>query len=118
MSETRVGANSDPVASASGALELVARAARDGAADAREAAERTWAATSQFLSRFVYTTCYSVSYGMVFPAMLVARAIPRNNPAVRGLVDGARAAIHEVDRLRGPALEPPAVASGKILTPA
>jgi hypothetical protein len=118
MSETRVDANSDPVAAASGALDLVARAARDGAADAREAAERTWAATSQFLSRFVYTTCYSVSYGVVFPAMLLARAIPRDNAAVRGLVDGARAAILEVDRLRGPALEPPAVPASSILTSA
>jgi hypothetical protein len=110
--------NSDPVAFASGPLELVTRAARDGAADAREAAARTWAATSLFLSRFVYSTCYSVSYGVVFPAMLLAHAIPRNNPAVRGLVDGAQAAILEVDRLRGTALEPPAPTASSALTPA
>jgi hypothetical protein len=115
MTQTRAGANSDP--SGAGPFEIVTRAARDGAADASEAAARTWAATSLFLSRFVYTTCYSVSYGVVFPAMLLAQAVPRNNPAVRGLVDGARAAILEVDRLRGPSLERPAATASSVLAP-
>jgi hypothetical protein len=101
MSETQVGANSDTVASASGTLELVRRAAQDGATDARKAAARTWDATSLFVSRFVYTTCYTVSYGVVFPAVLLAHSIPRNNVAVRGLIDGAQAAKHQVDQIRG-----------------
>jgi hypothetical protein len=108
MSETPVGANSDRVASASGVLELARRAVQDGSSDAREAAARTWAATGLFLSRFVYTTCYTVSYGVVFPAMLLAHSIPRDNAAVRGLIDGAQAAILKVDELRGTALESPA----------
>jgi hypothetical protein len=87
-------------------LALVQGAARDGAADAREAAERTWAATSRFVSRLVYTTCYSVSYGVVFPAVFLAHAIPSDNAAVRGLIDGARAAIDKVDQLRDTAREP------------
>ena len=118
MSKTRVGANSDRVASASGTLELVRRAAQDGAADAREAAARTWAATSLFLSRFVYTTCYTVSYGVVFPAVFLAHSIPRNNAAVRGLIDGAQAVMLKVDELRGPALEPPAATAPPALAPA
>jgi hypothetical protein len=117
MSETQVGVNSDPAAAASGALDLVTRATREGAADARAAADRTLAATSRFLSRFVYTTCYTVSYGVVFPTMLLARSIPRDNAAVRGLTDGARAAILEVDRLRGSASESPAEAKRLVLTP-
>src|SRR5689334_6426034 len=101
MSDDSVGANSDSTAAAPGALELVRRGARDGATDAREAADRAWAATSLFVSRFVYTTCYTVSYGVVFPSVLLAHSIPRNNAAVRGLIDGAQAAILKVDELRG-----------------
>jgi hypothetical protein len=91
----------DPVASSAGTLDLVTKAARDGAADAQVAATRAWDATSLFASRLVYSTCYSLSYGIVFPAMLLARAIPQNNEAVRGLIDGAHAAILNVDQIRG-----------------
>jgi hypothetical protein len=118
MSETHVGASHDPVASAAGALELVTQAAQDGAADARAAAARTWARTSLFVCRFVYTACYTVSYGLVFPSALLAHSIPRNNAAVRGLIDGAHAAILQVDQLRGAALEPPAAPAPPALAPA
>src|SRR5580704_7849108 len=84
--------NHDQVPSVAGTLQVVKRAARDGASDAREAATRTWEATSRFVSRLVYTTCYTFSYGVIFPAALVARAIPRDNVAVQGLIDGAQAA--------------------------
>jgi hypothetical protein len=100
MSETQVGAIQDPLGSASGALELASNAARDGAADARDAAIRTWNATSQIACRLVYSTCYAVSYGVVFPAVFLAHSIPRNNAVVRGLVDGAQGAIHKVEQLR------------------
>jgi hypothetical protein len=100
MSETQVGTIQDPLASAAGALDLVSQAARDGAADARDAAIRTWNATSQIASRVVYSACYAVSYGVVFPAVFLAQSIPQNNAAVRGLVEGAQDAIHRVDRLR------------------
>jgi hypothetical protein len=96
------GAATEP---AGGAIDLVTRAARDGAASAREAANRTWSASSLFVSRFVYTTCYTISYGVVFPTTLLALSIPRNNAVVRGLVEGAQAASRQVDRIRGAALE-------------
>jgi hypothetical protein len=98
MSETQLEANHASVPFPNRTLSLMKGAARDGAADAREAAERTWAATSLFMSRLVYTTCYTVSYGVVFPAMFVAQVIPRNNAAVQGFVDGTRAAIDKVDQ--------------------
>ena len=100
MTETPGGAAQDRGQSSAGALDLVTRAARDGAADAREAATRTWAASSLFASRFVYTACYTVSYGVVFPVMLLARSIPQNNSAVRGLIDGAQAAIHKAEQFQ------------------
>jgi hypothetical protein len=95
MSDTVAATPADPV------FDLAARGVRQGASDAREAAARTWDATSLFVSRFVYTTCYTVSYGVVFPTALLARSVPRENVLVRGLVDGARAAVQHVDELRG-----------------
>jgi hypothetical protein len=74
-------------------LELVSKAARDGAADAREAASRTLEALGPFVRRLVYRTCYTISYGVVYPTTLLAHAIPHDNAAVRGLIEGARAAI-------------------------
>jgi hypothetical protein len=82
--------------------------AQDGASNARDAAARTWSATSLFQSRFAYTTCYAVSYGVVFPVVFLAHSIPRGNAVVRGLNDGAQAAILKVDELRAAALGPPA----------
>ena len=62
---------------------------------------------NRFVSRFVYTTCYTVSYGVVFPSVLVARSIPKNNPIVHGLVDGAHAAVDMVDEMKKRKLEAP-----------
>jgi hypothetical protein len=103
--------NHDQIPSVAGTLQVVKQAAQDGASDAREAASRTWAATSLFVSRLVYTTCYTVSYGVIFPATLVARAIPRDNVAVQGLIDGAQAAKQKVEQLQSPSLEIPGIAS-------
>ena len=83
------------------ALHTIGRAARDGAADAREMANRVWAGTSLFLSRFVYTTSYTISYGVVFPATLIAHSVPRDNAAVRGLMGGARAARDRAHQMKG-----------------
>ena len=98
---------SDPVAgetavlhphnSVSGVMETAVEAAREGAADARQAVENALPVVSQFMSRFVYTTCYSLSYGVVFPSVLLARAIPKENPLVHGLLDGAHAAMGKVE---------------------
>ena len=106
MTDIQPEVNHASVPSATGTLSLVKGAARDGAADARAAAERTWAATSLFMSRLVYTTCYTLSYGVVFPAIYLAHSIPRNNAAVQGLIDGAQAAIHKVEELSDSASEP------------
>jgi len=58
---------------------------RDGASEALPAVGR-------FVSRVIYTSSYAVSYGVVFPVMVVVRAIPKDNAMVHGLVDGAMAA--------------------------
>jgi hypothetical protein len=114
MSDTQAEANHSSIPSPTGTLALVTGAARDGAADAREAAERACAATSLFMSRLVYTTCYTLSYGVVFPTVFLAHSIPKNNTVIQGLIDGAQAAILKVDELHDSALEP----SGTTATPA
>jgi hypothetical protein len=118
MSEPEVDVNRQPFNASSGTLELVSRAARDGAADACRSATRAWDATSLFVSRFVYTTCYTLSYGVVFPAMFLAHSIPKNNAAVQGLADGAGAAIRKVDELHSGATEVRKGTGGLSLTPA
>ncbi len=97
-----------------GRLQLARRAAREGAADAQAAADRILSASGLFLSRFVYTTSYTVSYGIVLPATLVARSIPRDNAAVRGLIDGAAAAVLKVDEVRGLPID--AMSSGPLVS--
>jgi hypothetical protein len=93
----------DPLDAANGTLDLVRRAARDGAADASEAAARTLSAAGRMVQRIVYRTCYTISFGVVFPSVLVARMVPRDNAAVRGLIDGAQAACERVRALPSPA---------------
>jgi hypothetical protein len=90
----------DPLKSVADALETAVQAAKDGAADAKATVEKVLPAANRFLSRCVYTTCYTISYGVVFPMVLIAKSIPTDNAVVNGLVDGARAASDMVDQLK------------------
>ena len=87
--ETR---SADPLRTAADAMSLALQAAKDGAADAQQRVNEVIPAIGGFLSRLTYTTCYAVSYGVVFPTLFVARAMPKDNAFVNGLADGARAA--------------------------
>jgi hypothetical protein len=44
----------------------------------------------------LYWVSYQLSFGVVFPILLVARLVPKENPIVYGLVDGAMAARDSV----------------------
>ena len=101
MSNSRSASQGNAVLESTGTIDLVTRAAKDGAADAKEAATKFWNGTSLFLCRFVYTTSYTISYGVVFPSILISRSIPTNSSFVRGLVDGAHAATEKVSEMRG-----------------
>jgi len=98
----------DPLKTIAGALDKAVKAAKDGTAGAKAAAEKAFPAPGGFLSRFVYTTSYMFSYGVVFPAVLIAKSIPENNPVVNGFVDGGRAARDRVEQWEHRQLEPPA----------
>ena len=95
----------DPLKTVADALDTAVKAAKDGAADAKANARKILPAAGQFLSRFVYTTSYTLSYGVVFPAVLLAKSIPPNNAVVHGLVDGAHAANDLVIQMKNRRLE-------------
>jgi hypothetical protein len=84
--------DSDPLKAVADAMDAAVQAVKEGAESAKLSAADAWPAASQFLSRAVYKTSYAISYGLVFPAAMISRSIPRNNAFVHGLVDGARAA--------------------------
>jgi hypothetical protein len=90
-------------------MDLVLQAARAGAADASEAAAKVWSRTGIVVSRAVYLAAYGISFGVVFPAALLARAVPVDNAAVRGLIEGAHAASRQVDAILSRSLEAPAM---------
>jgi hypothetical protein len=99
MSNGELSVGSSSVTGSSRTMELALEAARQGAADASEAAGRVAESAGLFVARFVYTTCYTLSYGLVFPTVILARSIPRDNAAVRGLIDGAGAATERVESM-------------------
>ena len=106
MSDSAAASNS--LASASSSMDLVLQAARAGAADASEAAAKVWSRSGLVLARVVYVAAYGISFGVVFPAALVARSVPRDNAVVRGLIDGAQAASLKADAILSRSLEAPA----------
>jgi hypothetical protein len=113
--ETR---SADPLRSAADAMTLALQAAKDGAADAQQRVDEMMPAIGGFLSRLTYTTCYAVSYGVVFPTLLVARAVPKDNAIVNGLVDGARAARDSLEtRSQGSSSMAPAHEHPHIIVP-
>jgi hypothetical protein len=101
MSETTGATNSDPLQSVADAMQAAVDSARDGAIQAQEAAARVLPGVTRFASRFVYTTCYTISYGVVFPSALLAMSIPTNNAFVQGMIDGSHAARQKVGDMLG-----------------
>jgi hypothetical protein len=55
---------------------------------------------SGVMTRVVYRTSYTMSYGVVFPVLLMAQFIPKANPVSHGLIDGGRAALDAVEKWR------------------
>jgi hypothetical protein len=74
----------DPLKPASDAMSLAVQAVRDGVTDAQAKASEVMPAIGGFLARLTYTTCFAVSYGVVFPTLFVAQAVPKDNALVHG----------------------------------
>jgi len=96
--------SNDPLKSVADTLDSAVQAAKGGVEDLRLTASGALPAIGSFLSGATFKTCYAVSYGVVFSTVLVARAIPKENAAVHGLIDGARAAIDMVNEMKARSL--------------
>jgi hypothetical protein len=94
--DSTAAAESDPLKAVADAMDAAVEAAKQGAIKAGETATGLAPVAGQAISTAVYKTSYAISYGLVFPALLIARTVPANNAFVHGLVDGARAAIDTV----------------------
>jgi hypothetical protein len=92
MSETSDAGTHDPLKTVADALEAAVQAAKDGATNAKEAAAGFLPESGNVLTQMTYKACYAISYGLVFPSVLLAQSIPKNNAFVHGLIDGAHAA--------------------------
>jgi hypothetical protein len=97
--------SADPLKTIADALDKAAKRAKTGAADATAAAQNAVPAAGRFLSWCVYNASYAVSYGVVFPAVFIAKSVPANNALVHGFVDGARAATDTIDHWKHPQIE-------------
>ena len=98
---TATPAAADPLSAVADAMQSAASSVTEGASAAKNAAQKALPTVGLFANRLVYTTCYTVSYGVVFPLALVALSVPQNNALVHGLVDGSRAARGKVDEILG-----------------
>jgi hypothetical protein len=65
-----------------------------------QGASEGYPAVEGFIGRMVYTASYGISYGIVFPVMLVASVFPADNALYQGLTDGAMAARERVSAWR------------------
>ncbi|MBS0262639.1 MAG: hypothetical protein JSS02_11865 [Planctomycetes bacterium] len=70
------------------------------------------------LNRAIYVSCYSVSYGVTFPTVLLLNVIPGGVSFATGVADGARAARdyvaslqHRSETAAAPPQETPPLAS-------
>jgi hypothetical protein len=92
--------SSDPLKSVADALETAFQAVKDGSTEATAAAENAIPAATRFVARLAYNTTYTITFGVVFPSMMIAQSIPADNAIIRGFTDGAHAAIEKIDHLK------------------
>ena len=93
--DTLTATGADPLTAIADAMDAAFEAAKGRGALARITIGDL-VPTGRFLRRAIYQASYAVSFGVVLPAVLIARAIPRRNLVSRGLIDGAQAAMQAV----------------------
>ena len=50
----------------------------------------------QTTSRMIYSGSYALAYGVVYAAVFMAQSLPQENPVMRGLREGGRAALNQL----------------------
>lgn len=108
--DDQASATSDPFESVADAMRDAAHAASEDAARAKEKLRQAGPEVMHSVSRFTYTSCYMVSYGVVYATVFLAKSLPQDNPVMEGFIDGGRAAIDAVNEAKGltPAAAPDA----------
>jgi hypothetical protein len=101
--DSAAATGSDPLKVVADAMDAAVEAAKEGAERAKATASDIIPAAGQFLTRAVYNTSYAISFGVVLPAALIARVIPKENAVIHGLIDGAQAAIDAVNGMKATA---------------
>ena len=100
QTESVASTDTDPLKVVADALDTAVKATKEGMEKARDTATGAMPAATEFLSQAAYKTCYGISFGVVFPAMLLVRAIPKDNAVVHGFIDGAHAAMDLVNEMK------------------
>ena len=90
----------DPLNSVANALDAAVQSAKGGMEDVKATVSGALPSITSSLSGLTYKSCYAISYGIVFPTILVIRAIPKENAVVHGFIDGARAATDLLNGMR------------------
>ncbi len=93
---TTPGASADPLRGSADAMGSALQAVKQGTSDVQTRISESIPAVGNFLNRLLYRSSYMLSFGVVFPVMLVVRVVPKNNAIVHGLIDGALAARDQV----------------------
>ena len=81
----------DPLSELADAVAAAAAAAATSPHEA-EASSAAGGPAPGSLAHYLYTGSYLVTFGVVFPALLIARSISSNNPAAVGAANGAETA--------------------------
>ena len=88
LNEVVVTKINDPLNSVDEALDTAVQAAKEEMEDVRATVSGARPPLGSSVSDITHKTCDPISYGLFFLTVLVARAIPRENAAVHGLIDG------------------------------
>lgn len=80
---------------------------KDGAAAGARAASDLWNLLGGGVAKGVYGSAYSLAYGATFGAMFLGHLIPRESLVIKGLHDGAGAALTAFDAWGHPQLAAP-----------
>ncbi len=84
QTESVTSTGSDPLKAVADALDTAVKATKEGAEKARETATSVVPVAGEFLSQAAYKTCYGISFGLVFPTMLLVPRSRRITPLFTG----------------------------------
>lgn len=99
--EDQTPGSPDPFESVADAMRDAVHSATEDATRAREKLRQAGPDVMRSASRFTYTSCYMISYGVVYATVFLAKSIPQDNPVMEGFIDGGRAAIDAVNEAKG-----------------